>query len=318
MSKSVPGVSLGNGYEIPGIGYGTYLATREQGFDLVKKAIDSGYRHIDTAFLYENEVEVGEAIRAKISEGIVKREDLFVTSKLWNTFHDPNYVAEAFQRSFDMLNIDYIDLYLMHSPMGLQFQGYEYGDMQPKDADGNPLYSDVDYVETWKAMEKLVNSGKVRSIGLSNFNSEQIKRILAMAEIKPVNNQIEVNPGWNQKKLMEFCKSHGITVTAFGPMGRPHRLTYGNKSALGDPKVLEIGRKYGKTDGQVILRYLIQLGTIPIPYSTKEARITQNLDVFNFTLTDEEMQIMDGFQSERTLPFPPLKKHKYYPFGIEF
>lgn len=107
-------------------------------------------------------------------------------------------------------------------------------------------------------MEKLVKSGKVRGIGLSNFNSEQISRILEIAEIKPVNNQIEVNPGWNQKKLIEFCRSHDITVTAFGPMGRPHRATYGNKTALGDPRVLDIGKKYGKTDGQVVLRYLVR------------------------------------------------------------
>lgn len=134
--------------------------------------------------------------------------------------------------------------------MGLKFQGYE-------ETDTDPTYSDVDYVETWKAMEKLVKSGKVRSIGLSNFNSKQITRILESAEVKPVNNQIEVNPGWNQKRLIEFCKGLDITVTAFGPMGRPHRKTYGNKSALGNERVLEIGKKYGKTDGQVILRYLV-------------------------------------------------------------
>ncbi|XP_053684644.1 aldo-keto reductase family 1 member A1-A-like [Sabethes cyaneus] len=318
MSNTVPTVSLGNEYNIPGLGYGTYLAKQDQGIDLVKKAIDAGYRHIDTAFLYENEVEVGEAIRAKIAEGVVKREDMFVTSKLWNTFHRPEHVAEAFRRSFDMLDIAYVDLYLMHSPMGLQFQGYEHSDMHPKDADGQPPFDDIDYVETWKSMEKLVGDGKVRSIGLSNFNSEQITRILEIAEIKPVTNQIEVNPGCNQKRLIEFCRARGITVTAFGPMGRPHRSTYGNKSALGDSRVIEIGQKYRKTDGQVILRYLIQLGTIPIPYSTKEERIRQNIDVFDFTLTDAEMQYMDTFQSERTLPFPPLKKHKYYPFDIDF
>ncbi|XP_055604095.1 1,5-anhydro-D-fructose reductase-like [Uranotaenia lowii] len=318
MPGKVPQVDLGNGYSIPGLGYGTYLAKEGQGEDLVKQAIDAGYRHIDTAFLYENEVEVGKAIRAKIAEGVVKREDLFVTTKLWNTYHYPDNVAEAFQRSFDMLDIGYIDLYLMHSPMGLQFQGYEFGDMNPKDSEGNALFSDVDYVDTWKAMEKLVATGKVRSIGLSNFNSEQINRIMKEAEIKPVNNQIEVNPGWNQKKLIEFCRSLNITVTAFGPMGRPHRTTYGNKTALGDAKVIEIGQKYGKTDGQVILRYLVQLGTIPIPYSTNAERIKQNFDVFDFSLTEAEMLYMDTFQSERTLPFPPLKKHKYYPFNSEF
>lgn len=318
MARTVPDVDLGNGYSIPALGFGTYLAKDGQGGDLVKKAIDAGYRHIDTAFLYENETEVGDAIRAKIEEGVIERKDIFVTSKLHNTFHHPDHVAEAFQRSFEMLNLEYIDLYLMHSPMGLEFQGYEYSNMHPKDDDGNLLFSDVDYVDTWKAMEQLVKSGKVRSIGLSNFNSEQIKRILEVAEIKPVTNQIEVNPGWNQKKMIEFCKSHGITVTAYGPMGRPHRNTYGNHSALGDAKVLEIGQKYGKTDGQVILRYLYQLGTIPIPYTTKEERMRENIDVFDFELTDEEMQYMEMFQSERTIPFPLYKTHTYYPFNIEF
>ncbi|XP_055625147.1 1,5-anhydro-D-fructose reductase-like [Toxorhynchites rutilus septentrionalis] len=318
MTKNMQNINLGNGFSMPAMGYGTYLAKRSQGIELMKLAIDAGYRCIDTAYAYENESEVGEAVRTKIAEGVVKREDLFVTTKLGNPFHHPDHVAEAFKRSFDMLHVDYVDLYLMHSPMGLQFQGYEYTDMNPTDSDGNALFSDVDYVETWKAMETLVEAGKVRSLGLSNFNSEQIKRILDIAEVKPVTNQIEVNPGWNQKKLIEFCKGHGITVTAFAPMGRPHRKTYGNKSALGDAKVLEIGKKYGKTDGQVILRYLIQLGTIPVPYSTKEEHLRQNIDVFDFQLTDEEMEYMDGFQSERTLPFPPLKKHPHYPFNIEF
>uniref|UniRef100_A0A453Z0Z7 Aldo_ket_red domain-containing protein n=3 Tax=gambiae species complex TaxID=44542 RepID=A0A453Z0Z7_ANOGA len=319
MSTQVPTVRFSNGYEIPVLGYGTYLAQKGQCVELVKKAIDLGYRHIDTAFLYENEVEIGQAIRDKIAEGVIRREDVFVTTKLWNTFHDPQHVEEAFRRSFDMLDIGYIDLFLMHSPMGVQFSGYEYADMQPKDAAGNMLFSDVDYVETWKAMEKLVTAGgRVRSIGLSNFNSEQIERILQIATVKPVNNQVEANPGYDQRKLIAFCQARGITVTAYGPMGRPHRTTNGNRNALDDPKVLEIGRKYGKTGGQVILRYLIDIGTIPIPYSTNEERMRQNIDVCDFKLTGEEIEYLASFHSARTIPFLPLKSHKYYPFDLEF
>ncbi|XP_058054620.1 1,5-anhydro-D-fructose reductase-like [Anopheles bellator] len=318
MSKQVPSVSLSNGYKIPSIGYGTYLALKGQGVELVKKAIDAGYRHIDTAFLYENEHEIGQAIREKIAEGVIRREDVFVTTKLWNTFHDPAHLEEAFRRSYNSLDIGYIDLFLIHSPMGQQFAGYEIEDMQPKDAAGNMLLSDVDYVDTWKAMEKLVSSGWVRSIGLSNFNSEQIERVLAAATIKPVNNQIEVNPGYDQRRLIEFCRERGITVTAYGPMGRPHRTTYGNRSALDDPKVREIGQKYGKTNGQVILRYLIDIGTIPIPYSTNDERIRQNIDVFDFKLTENEIQYLSSFHSDRTIQFLPLKGHKYYPFNVEF
>ncbi|XP_035893330.1 1,5-anhydro-D-fructose reductase-like [Anopheles stephensi] len=318
MSKQVPTVRLCNGHEIPVLGYGTYLAQQGQCVELVKKAIDIGYRHIDTAFLYENEVEIGQAVRDKIGEGVIRREDIFVTTKLWNTFHDPQHVAEAFRRSYDMLDLSYIDLFLMHSPMGLRFAGYEYADMQPKDADGNMLFDETDYVETWKAMERLVASGKVRSIGLSNFNSEQIERILAVATVKPVVNQVEVNPGYDQRKLIAFCKERGIVVTAYGPMGRPHRTTYGNRNALGDPKVVEIGQKYGKTGGQVILRYLIDIGTIPIPYSTNDERMRQNIDVCDFKLTEEEIEYLASFHSARTIPFLPLKSHKYYPFNIEF
>lgn len=318
MSRQVHSIRLNNGHEIPSLGYGTYLAQEGQCEDLVKKAIDAGYRHIDTAFLYENEVAIGQAIRDKIAEGVIRREDVFVTTKLWNTFHDPQHVEEAFRRSFEMLNIGYIDLYLMHSPMGQQFAGYEYSDMQPKDEAGSMLISEVDYVDTWRAMEKLVASGRVRSIGLSNFNSEQVKRILEVATVKPVNNQVEANPGYDQRKLIAFCREHNITVTAYGPMGRPHRTTYGNRSALDDPKVNEIGRKYGKTGGQIILRYLIDIGTIPIPYSTNEGRLRQNIDVFDFKLTGEEIECLASFHSERTIPFQPLKAHKYYPFNVEF
>ncbi|XP_055604099.1 1,5-anhydro-D-fructose reductase-like [Uranotaenia lowii] len=314
---TAPLLELADGHHIPALGLRTYLAKGKSGIELIKKSIELGYRFIDTAFLYENEMECGQAIREKIADGTIERKDVFVSSKLWNSHHEPEHVPIAFQQTLDRLGLEYLDLYLMHSPMGFQFRGFEHADANPKDDEGNLIFSDVDYVDTWKAMEKLVKGGKVRSIGLSNFNYEQILRILDFAEICPVNNQIEVNPGWRQKSLIDQCKRLGITVTAFSPMGRPHRFTYGNKSAFGNSDVANIGRKYRKSDAQIILRYLIQLGTIPIPYAEEKDHLRQNIDVFDFTLNDEEIALMDTFHSERTLPYPDVRSHRYYPFKEE-
>uniref|UniRef100_A0A336MW44 CSON005706 protein n=1 Tax=Culicoides sonorensis TaxID=179676 RepID=A0A336MW44_CULSO len=277
---------------------------------------------LNTAYFYENEKEVGEALRAKIAEGAVKREELFVVTKLWNSFHDPAHVETAFQKSLENLNLDYIDLYLMHMPMAYEFRGFD-GDLLPKDADGNLCYGDVDYVETWKAMEKLMETGKVKSLGISNFNSKQITRLLEVAKIKPVVNQVECSIQLNQKKLTKFCKDLGIVLTAYSPMGRPHN--YGKdpnvpKPALLDEKVIEIGKKYGKTSGQVVLKYLVQeLGVVPIPKSANSERIKQNIDIFDFTLTPEDCQYLDSLNTNtRTIPFALCLKHKYYPFNEEF
>lgn len=192
----------------------------------------------------------------------------------------------------------------------------------PKDADGNLVFSDVDYLDTWKEMEKLVDHGLVKSIGVSNFNSEQITRVLENCRIKPVTNQVECSPSLNQKKLIEFCKARDITVTAYSPLTRPHRYETNKslpKPALLDPKVTEIGVKYDKTPAQVILRYLVQLGAVPIPKSSNEERIKQNIDIFDFELTPDEVKIMDSFHTgQRSVPFALCTKHKYFMFNIKF
>ncbi|XP_040161419.1 1,5-anhydro-D-fructose reductase [Anopheles arabiensis] len=325
MAPKIPSVRLNNGLEMPVLGLGTYLATEEEGIAAVKMAIDEGYRHIDTAYFYQNENQVGQAVRAKIAEGLIKREDVFIVTKVWNTYHAPEHVAEACQRSLDNLGLGYIDLFLIHWPMGWKFCGWTGDDLLPMNANGKSIDSDVDYLDTWKAMESLVKEGKVKSIGVSNFNSEQLTRLLANCEIKPVTNQVECNPGINQRKLIKFCRQRDIVITAYSPLGRPNMAdpvvgTAGiPKHALDDPRVIAIGQKYGKSAGQVVLRYLVELGTLPIPKSSKLERIRQNIDIFDFSLTEEEIKVMDGFNTGgRTVPFLFSSEHKYFPFKLEY
>ncbi|KAH8369805.1 hypothetical protein KR093_000997 [Drosophila rubida] len=318
IMKLAPTVKLNNGREMPILGLGTYTSQNKEGEVAIKHAIDIGYRHLDTAYFYQNEAEVGQSIRDKIAEGVVKRDDIFLTTKLWNIHHEPERVEGACRRQLANLGLDYIDLYLMHLPVGYKFINEE--TLLPKAEDDGLLLSDVDYLDTYKAMEKLVKIGLVRSLGVSNFNSEQLKRVLDNCEIKPVTNQVECSPAINQKKLIEFCKKYDVTVTAYSPLARP-KPEEQKPDFMFSPKVKEIADKYNKTPTQVSLRYLIENGAIPIPKSTNPKRINENFDLFDFTLTDEEKSVLDSFNTgERIVPFNLIKarNHKYYPFAIEF
>lgn len=290
--------------------------------EIVKYAIEVGYRHIDTAFGYGNEREVGQAIQEKISDGTVTREELFIVTKLPNTHHGPEDVERSCRMSLSNLNLDYVDLYLMHTPMGWKFLGDGPEHDTPKDKDGNLIFSDVDYVDTWRAMEELVDKGLVKSIGVSNFNSHQLSRVLEMCKIKPVTNQVECGPTINQSRLREFCKTNGgIVITAYTPLGRMKAVSPdGPEAAVNDPRVIEIGQKYRKTPAQVVLRYLIQLGeTVPIPKSSKKARVLENLSVFDFELTEDEVNVLTSFNTgQRHIPFPLGVPHPHYPFHADF
>jgi len=283
----------------------------------VKDAIDVGYRHLDCALVYQNEKEVGAGIQAKIEEGVVNREDLFLTSKLWNTFHRPDLVVPSLKQTLKSLGVSYIDMYLIHWPVALK----EGDELVPKDADGNFLFSDVDFVDTWGAMEGCVNNGLTKSIGLSNFNSKQIDRILKVCKIKPVMNQVECHPYLNQKKLIEFCKTKGIEVTAYSPLGSPDRpwSKPTDPQLLDEPILLEIGKKHGKSPAQIVIHWQVQRGIIVIPKTVKASRLAENFQIFDFTLDESDMSRIDGMNSNsRALLVEWFKDSKDYPFAIEF
>ncbi|KAG5869125.1 hypothetical protein JTB14_023935 [Gonioctena quinquepunctata] len=283
MTK-VPTVKLNSGYEIPQFGLGTWKSKPGEVEQAVKDAIDIGYRHIDCAFIYGNEKEVGAALKAKIADGTVKREDLFITSKLWNSFHRPDL---------------------------------EGSDVFPKDADGNILFSDVDYVDTWKALEECVKKGLARSIGISNFNRKQVERVLAVATIKPAVNQVECHPYLNQKKLIDFCRSKDIAITGYSPLGSPDRpwATPDDPQLMDDPKLKQLSVKYKKTPAQILLRYQIERGVITIPKSVTKSRIQQNFDIFDFALSKEDVTYLDGFDCNgRFCPMTPSLGHPHHPF----
>uniref|UniRef100_A0A034V8X4 Alcohol dehydrogenase (NADP(+)) A n=1 Tax=Bactrocera dorsalis TaxID=27457 RepID=A0A034V8X4_BACDO len=308
MVSLAPRIKLSNGQEIPAIGLGTWRSHESDAERSVKDAIDLGYRHIDTAFVYENEKEVGSAINAKIAEGIVNREDIFVVTKLGGIHHDPQLVEHACRKSLSNLGLSYIDLYLMHFPAGQIHKGDD-------NVHGTLELSDVDYLDTWRAMEKLVDLGLVIGIGLSNFNKQQTQRVLQECRIRPLVNQVECHPGFNQKKLIAFSKQCDIVITAYCPLARP-KPDQQWPPFLYDSTAKDLSKKYGKTPAQICLRYLVQLGAVPIPKSVSKSRIAENFSIFDFEINDDDMKIIDGYNTgQRLIPFSGMSHHKYFPFN---
>lgn len=264
-TKATDTYTLKNGVQIPCIGFGTYDTNDEDACRVVLDAIEVGYRLIDTAAIYANEAGIGKALA---SCG-VDREELFITSKVWNTHRGYDKTMESFEASLERLGLDYIDLFLIHWPANEKM----YGDK-----------AETINADTWRALEDLYEANKVRAIGLSNFKPHHIEALMKHAQIAPMVNQIEFYPGRMQAETLEYCLEHDIVVEAWSPLGRGKTLT--NES------IAAIGSRYGKSNAQVCLRWLIQLGMLPLPKSGNLERMAQNLEVFDFELTPGEMAIM--------------------------
>lgn len=254
--EQMPNLRLNDGKTMPQLGLGVYKMTQDVAVPAVLKALELGYRRIDTAALYDNELEVGAAIR----KSGLEREEVFVTTKIWNDRQGYDDALEAIDESLDRLNIGYIDMMLIHWPCPAQDR----------------------YVDTWKAFEHALGKGRIRSIGVSNFHPHHLDRLIGMAEVVPAINQVELHPCLQQAEVRAYNSAHSILTEAWSPIMR---------GTLGDePTLVAIAAAHAKTVTQVILRWHVQLGNLVIPKSVNPDRLAENLDVFNFTLNESEMQ----------------------------
>ncbi|HKS49074.1 MAG TPA: aldo/keto reductase [Amycolatopsis sp.] len=268
---TVPAIVLNNGVEIPQLGFGVWQVPADETAKVVGLAIEAGYRSIDTAAAYQNEAGVGEAIRAC---GL-PREQLFVTTKLWNSDQGYDSTLRAFDTSLAKLGLDYLDLYLIHWPLPQRDK----------------------YVDTWRAFEKLHADGRIRAIGVSNFQIAHLERLSGETSVVPAVNQIELHPRLPQAELRTFHAEHGIATEAWSPLAQG--------ALLADPAVTGLASKYGKTPAQIVLRWHLQLGNIVIPKSVTRTRIRENIDVFDFELADDDLMVLGELdKGTRTGPDP--------------
>ncbi|KAJ1927741.1 hypothetical protein IWQ60_002670 [Tieghemiomyces parasiticus] len=257
--------ALSNGLRIPMVGYGVYeLPSNRQTTEMVKKALEAGYRHIDTAAMYHNETETGLGIR----ESGIPREEIFVTTKLDDPDHGFDRTLKAFRSSLQKLGLDYVDLYLIHSPHG-----------------GAQLRT-----ESWRAMEQLHDEGLIKSLGVSNYGVHHLEELLEVARIKPVVNQIEIHPWLDQARIVDFCQQHEIVVEAYSPLARAEKAD--------DPTLKQVATKYGKTWAQILIRWSIQRGYVPLTKTAQASRLPSNLDVFNFAIVKEDMETLNALNED--------------------
>ncbi len=268
---------LRNKVEIPCVGFGTYLTPDgDTAVKAVRDAIQAGYRHIDTAAVYKNEQSIGKAVR----ESGIERKKLFITSKLWNSDQGYANTLHAFEKTMEKLNMDYLDLYLIHWPI----------------AKGHSDDWQFMNLETWRAMEELYIEGRIRAIGVSNFMPKHLRPLMEKATILPMVNQIEIHPGFNQEDTVEYCKENGIVVEAWGPF---------SQGKLFESTVLnDLAKKYNKTIAQICLRWHLQRGILPLPKSVTPSRIVENTQIFDFELSAEDMDYISHIPIHRTGPDP--------------
>jgi aldehyde reductase len=276
---------------MPALGFGTLIPDAAETRSATRDALQAGFRHFDCAERYGNETEVGEALHAGLAAGEVTRNDLFVTTKLWNTNHRPERVRPAFEASLSRLGLEYLDLYLIHTPYA--FKPGE--DQDPRDTDGNVIYDDgVTLLDTWRAMEALVDGGRCRAIGLSDITLEGLLPIYQSARIKPAVVQVESHPYLPETELLDFCKQNGIVLLAFAPLGHGMR-----PGLLEDPVILAIAARLGKTPAQVLLAWAVQRGTALLTTPKTAARAQENFDIS--ALPDDAFREISSIQTRQRL-----------------
>ncbi|XP_051133833.1 NADP-dependent D-sorbitol-6-phosphate dehydrogenase-like [Andrographis paniculata] len=285
-------ITLSSGFKMPVVGLGVWRVEGKEIKDLISNAVKIGYRHFDCAADYKNEAEVGDALKEVIQAGLVKREDLFITTKLWNSDH--GHVVEACKDSLKKLRLDYLDLYLVHFPVATRHTGVGTTDSALADDGVLDIDTTISLETTWHAMEDLVSMGLVKSIGISNYDIFLTRDCLAYAKIKPAVNQIETHPYFQRDSLVKFCQKHGVSVTAHTPLGGAAANTewFGTVSCLDDPVFKGLAEKYNKTVAQIVLRWGIQRNTVVIPKSSKIKRLEENFQVFDFELSQEDMDLI--------------------------
>jgi D-xylose reductase len=304
---------LASGNEIPSVGLGFWKIDQSQAAEMVVQAVDAGYRHLDCACDYGNEKEVGYGIQKVLSTGKIKRDDLWVTSKLWNTYHRAEHVKPALKRTLSDLQLDQLDLYLIHFPIAQRFVPMEtrYPPgwfFDPNAAHPQMECDAVSIRETWEAMQELAKEGLVREIGISNFNCALIRDLLSYAAIRPAVLQVELHPYLTQEKLLRYCASEQIAVTGFSPLGAQSyyaiNMAEQGEGVLEQTLIQQIAEKHRKTPAQIVLRWGIQRGTSIVPKTLHFNRLRENMEIFDFVLSAAEMSAISSLNRHRRFNDP--------------
>jgi len=311
MSSSTA-LKLMTGDKLPAVGFGLWKVEKQASPTIVEEAARAGYRHFDCASDYGNEADVGQGLRQVLS-GVCKRDELWVTSKLWSTNHAPQHVRQACERSLRDLQLDYLDLYLIHFPIALEYvppeTRYPAGWFHDPDAAQPKMKpARVPIADTWRAMESLVEAGLVKNIGVCNFGVSLLRDMLSYASIPPAVLQVEMHPYLAQEKLLRFCGEQGIAVTAFSPLGALSYFQIGmateDESVLNQPVVRAAAERHKKSPAQVVLRWGVQRGTAVIPKTSRPERLRENLAIFDFELTADEMKAITALDRNRRFNDP--------------
>jgi D-xylose reductase len=306
-------IPLADGGVLPSLGLGTWKIATPLAPEIVREAVRTGWRHFDCACDYGNERAVGAGLAAAMAEGLCQREEIWVTSKLWNTYHEPEHVRKACERSLGDLRLDVLDLYLVHFPIALAFVPMEtryppewfYDPKAPNPA-MKPIR--VPLADTWGAMEELLRAGLVKRIGVCNLGTSMLRDLLSYATVRPAVLQVEMHPYLTQQRLLRYCREERIAVTAFSPLGAdsyvPIGMARAEESVLLDPVVTDLARRHGRTPAQIVLRWGVQRGTAVIPKTQQPARLQENRGIYDFELTDVEMRQIDSLDRNRRFNDP--------------